>query len=180
MYQPNSIEPASFEELFRSHYSILCATAYYVLEDEDAAKDMVQDFFMYCWDKRNIIQITQNFRSYATRAVRNASLNYLKKNGKVIFNDPSDSMDQAPDTVEDKELEESRHAALWAAIGRLPEQRRRIFLMSNRDELSYNDVAGKLNISVNTVKTQMKLAYQFLRKECEWMFIYIVFLIFFK
>ncbi|WP_291908948.1 RNA polymerase sigma-70 factor [Chitinophaga sp. CB10] len=178
MYQPNSIEPASFEELFRSHYSILCATAYYVLEDEDAAKDIVQDFFLYCWDKRNIIRITQNFRNYATRAVRNACLNYLKKNGKVVFNDPAGFMDQAPDTADDKELEESRHAALWAAIGRLPVQRRRIFLLSNRDELSYRDIAGQLNISVNTVKTQIKLAYQFLRKECEWMFIYIAFLVF--
>ena len=179
MYQPNSMEPAAFEELFRSHYSFLCATAYYVVGDEDAAKDIVQDFFLYCWDKRFMIQITQNFKSYAARAVRNACLNSLKKKGKVIFNDPSSFVDDGlPPPEEDKELEETRNAALWAAIGRLPVQRQRIFLLSNRDDLKYKDIADQLNISVNTVKTQIKLAYQYLRKECEWMIIYISFLFF--
>ncbi|TWF40725.1 RNA polymerase sigma-70 factor (ECF subfamily) [Chitinophaga polysaccharea] len=179
MYQPNSMEPAAFEELFRSHYSFLCATAYYVVGDEDAAKDIVQDFFLYFWDKRFMIQITQNFKSYAARAVRNACLNYLKKKGKVIFNDPSSFVDDGlPPPEDDKELEETRNAALWAAIGRLPVQRQRIFLLSNRDDLKYKDIADQLNISVNTVKTQIKLAYQYLRKECEWMIIYISFLFF--
>jgi RNA polymerase sigma-70 factor (ECF subfamily) len=181
MYQPNSIEPASFEELFRLHYSFLCATAYYVVEDEDAAKDIVQDFFLYYWDKRSMIQITQNFKSYATRAVRNACLNYLKKNGKIVFGDPltlAEEMLQLPE--DDKEQEEIRNAALWAAIGRLPIQRQRIFLLSNRDGLKYKEIGEQLNISINTVKTQIKLAYQYLRKECEWMVIYIAVLFFLK
>nr|WP_291924876.1 RNA polymerase sigma-70 factor [Chitinophaga sp.] len=181
MYQPNSIEPGSFEELFRQHYSFLCATAYYVVEDEDTAKDIVQDFFLYCWDKRAMIQITQNFKSYATRAIRNACLNYLKKNGKIVFGDPLTMADEAEALPEDdKEREETRNAALWAAIGRLPIQRQRIFLMSNRDGLKYKEIGEQLNISVNTVKTQIKLAYQYLRKECEWMVIYIAVLFFLK
>ncbi|PSL46547.1 RNA polymerase sigma-70 factor (family 1) [Chitinophaga niastensis] len=178
MYQPNSSEPSSFEELFRLHYTFLCATAYYVVEDEDTAEDIVQDFFLYCWNKRSTIQITQNFKSYATRAIRNASLSYLKISNKIIFEEPSlieSTAAQLPN--EDYEQEETRNAALWAAIGRLPIQRQRIFLLSNRDGLKYKDIATQLNISVNTVKTQIKLAYQYLRKECEWMikFISIIF-----
>ncbi|WP_167018998.1 RNA polymerase sigma-70 factor [Chitinophaga sp. Cy-1792] len=175
------MEPASFEELFRTNYSFLCATAYAVVEDEATAKDIVQDFFLYCWDKRSMIQITKNFKSYATRAVRNACINYLKKRGKVVFNDPSSFMEEElPAPVDDKELQETRDAALWAAIGRLPLQRQRIFLLSNRDDLKYRDIADQLNISVNTVKTQIKLAYQFLRKECDWMIVFIILLLLFS
>lgn len=172
MTQPKSIDPGSFEELFRLHYTFLCATAFHVLKDEAAAKDIVQDFFLYCWDKRDAIQIRVDFRHYAVRAVRNACINYIKKAGKVSFELP-EALEQAVDTseAEDTEALAGRDAALWAAIERLPTQRRHIFLLSNRDGFKYQDIADQLNISINTVKTQIKLAYQTLRKECKWLII---------
>ncbi|RAK34956.1 UNVERIFIED_ORG: RNA polymerase sigma-70 factor (ECF subfamily) [Chitinophaga ginsengisegetis] len=181
MYQPKSGEVVSFEEQFKLHYTFLCTAAYYVVEDEDAARDIVQDFFLYCWSKRHIIRITHDFKSYAVRAIRNASLNYLKKSGKTSLEEIAviENMTQHF-PLEDNEAEADRNAALWAAVARLPEQRRRIFLLSNRDGLKYKDIAATLGISVNTVKTQIKLALQFLRKECRWMNIIIAFLFFLK
>ena len=181
MDQPKSLHRNSFEELFRQHYTILCAAAYQMLDDEDAAKDVVQDFFLYCWDKRTVITISQNFKAYAIRAVRNACINYIKKNGKVSYDEP-ESLEQAAKQPpeEDTDLLNSRDAALWAAIERLPAQRRHIFLLSNRDGFKYKDIADQLDISINTVKTQIKLAFQFLRKECEWMIKVIVLIFFLK
>lgn len=170
MHQPKSGEVVSFEEQFRIHYVFLCTAAYYVVEDEDAARDIVQDFFLYCWNKRHLIRITHDFKSYAVRAIRNASLNYLKKSGKTKLEEIH--VIEALTSyfpLEDEEDEEQRNKALWAAVSRLPEQRRKIFLMSNRDGLKYKDIAANLGISINTVKTQIKLALMFLRKECGWM-----------
>lgn len=48
-----------------------------------------------------------------------------------------------------------RDRKLYALIERLPEQRKQIFKMCFFDGLRYQQVAAKLNISVNTVKTQM-------------------------
>ncbi|RFS18805.1 RNA polymerase sigma-70 factor [Chitinophaga silvatica] len=176
MFQPDINRSENFEELFRLHYSNLCVTAYYVVGDEETAKDIVQDFFLYCWNKRNALSIA-NFASYASRSVRNASLNYIKKAGRIDFEPPETIVvraEQIPD--EDYQPDESKNAALWAAISRLPEQRQRIFLMSNKDELKYKDIADKLGISINTVKTQIKLAYQFLRKECDWVIKILIFI----
>jgi RNA polymerase sigma-70 factor (ECF subfamily) len=168
MYQPASNGSENFEELFRLHYSNLCITAYYVVANEEVAKDIVQDFFLYCWNKRNELQIT-NFVSYASRSVRNAAINYVKRAGRISF-EPPEALVERGERIPDEvyQPDESKNAALWAAISRLPEQRQRIFLMSNRDELKYKDIADKLGISINTVKTQIKIAYQFLRKECDW------------
>ncbi|POY37911.1 hypothetical protein C3K47_05125 [Solitalea longa] len=47
---------------------------------------------------------------------------------------------------------------MLAAIDKLPEKRRKIFLMSNIEGLKYAEIADQLNVSVNTVKTQIKLA----------------------
>ncbi len=70
MYQPNSREPDSFEELFRLHYSALCRIAFAVTEDEESAKDIVQDFFLYCWRRKDELMIRSGFVQYAARAVK--------------------------------------------------------------------------------------------------------------
>lgn len=179
MHQPGSGEAVSFEEQFRQHYTFLCTVAYYIVEDEDAARDVVQDFFLYCWHKRDLIRITHDFKHYAVRAVKNASLNYIRKSGKTQLEEIhviEELTRYFP--LEDEEEEERRNKALWAAVSRLPEQRQRIFLMSNRDGLKYKDIAAALDISINTVKTQIKLALQFLRKECGWMARMVSFLFF--
>ncbi|WP_167017674.1 RNA polymerase sigma-70 factor [Chitinophaga sp. Cy-1792] len=170
MYQPNTGEAVSFEEQFRLHYRLLCTAAYYVVNDAEAARDIVQDFFLYCWKKRDTIQLTHDFRSYALKAIRNASLNYIKQSDKMTLEEThvmERLLHKFPST--DVEEEERRNAALWAAISKMPEQRRRIFLMSTQEGKKYKEVAAALDISINTVKTQIKLSLQFLRKECAWM-----------
>jgi len=167
------------EALFRKHYHFLCTAAYYITGDESTAKDIVQEFFYYCWKKREEIVIAGEFRSYASRAIRNACLNYLKSSRKTallpefVYN----SETSAEESVQKKEegLEE-RNKALWAAIDRLPEQRRLIFLLSNKEDLTYAEIAQRLDISVNTVKTQIRLAYQYLRDECSWLLYLVIFL----
>lgn len=170
MHQPKSGEIVSFEEQFRQHYILLCTVAYYIVQDNDAARDIVQDFFLYCWNKRDEISISYGFKSYAVRAVKNASISYLQKSGKVEL-DEVKAIKALSEYIPEEEGDEVdlQHEALWAAVSRLPEQRRRIFLMSSQDGLRYKDIANELGISINTVKTQIKLALQFLRKECGWM-----------
>jgi hypothetical protein len=42
-----------------------------------------------------------------------------------------------------------------------------VFVLSNKDGLKYTEIAAQLDISVNTVKTHIKLSYEFLRRECQ-------------
>ena len=158
----------SFELLFKEHYSYLCAVSYYMLLDEEAAKDIVQDFFLTCWDKGEELQIRNSFKSYAVKAIRNATLNYIKRSSRMKSEDMQDIERRAAflfseDYVED----DSKNKALWSAIAQLPEQRKKIFLLSNIDGLKYQEIANKLDISINTVKTQIRLAFQFLRTQCK-------------
>ncbi|NSL86030.1 RNA polymerase sigma-70 factor [Chitinophaga solisilvae] len=160
---------ASFEELFRKHFVALCTIAYYVVEDKDAARDIVQDFFLDYWSKRHKIRITNDFKSYATGAVRYLSIDYLKRSGRVKLEDLEviDGLSRHF-TAEDREWKEACYTALWKALEQMPEQRRKVFLMSNQDKIKYKDIAEQLGISVNTVKTHIRLALQFLRMECKW------------
>ncbi|HEY4789698.1 MAG TPA: sigma-70 family RNA polymerase sigma factor, partial [Bacteroidales bacterium] len=53
------------------------------------------------------------------------------------------------------------------AIEQLPPQCKVIFCLSRFDMLTYNEISERLNISVNTVKTQMSRALESLRKQLE-------------
>jgi DNA-directed RNA polymerase specialized sigma24 family protein len=39
--------------------------------------------------------------------------------------------------------------------------------LSNKEGLKYTEIATQLDISVNTVKTHIRLSYEFLRRECQ-------------
>ncbi len=170
MHQPISDDNAAFEELFRQHFVSLCTIAYYVVDDKDAARDIVQDFFLGYWNKRHQIVITHDFKSYAAKAIRYSAITYLKKSGRVKLEELEVLDALAREfTVEDGVSREMRYNALWEVLNRMPEQRRRIFLMSNQEKIKYKDIALQLGVSVNTVKTHIRLALQYLRVECKWM-----------
>ncbi|WP_298711530.1 sigma-70 family RNA polymerase sigma factor [Chitinophaga sp.] len=170
MTHVTTAEIASFEQQFKSHYVHLCTIAYYVVDDRDAARDIVQDFYLDFWNRRHKIVILQDFKSYASGAIRYLAINYLKKAGRIRLEEiPVMEELAAGFPSEDKQAREARYAAVWEVLSRLPEQRRKIFLMSNQQNIKYKDIAATLGISVNTVKTQIRLALQFLREECKWL-----------
>ncbi len=81
---------------------------------------------------------------------------------------------QQPAPAFDDMGEEEKNNMLWKAIDKLPAQRKAIFLSSNKDGLTYMQVADKMGVSINTVKTQIRLAYQFLREECAWLLHFLI------
>ncbi|SHN36485.1 RNA polymerase sigma-70 factor [Chitinophaga sp. CF418] len=159
-----------YEQLFRDHYQPLCLFAYSYLKDMDAAKDVVQDFFFRCWGKRESLSTPDSFEKYAFRAIRNSVINYQQS---IATRNRHNTQSAAPD-IYDPQSEESvlqkedqLKAALLLAIQGLPEQRRKIFLLSNGEGYKYSEIADQLNISINTVKTQLRKAYETLRQERE-------------
>jgi RNA polymerase sigma-70 factor (ECF subfamily) len=62
-------------------------------------------------------------------------------------------------------LQSDRRAAVWAAIGRLPEELRTTLVLQVYEELKYREVAAILNVPVGTVKSRMNHAMRRLREE---------------
>lgn len=157
-------EKRALELLFKANYQALCFVSVSIVKDEDAAKDVVQDFFVSYWQRRSNIHFTSGFRAYAMRAVKNLSHEYMRKatrlhNLKQVLKSPEEPVYQRP--MEPIRPEMSVTEIL---IG-LPEHRRRIFMSAVVDGESYKEIAERNGITVNTVKTQVKRAYAFLRTE---------------
>ena len=72
-------------------------------------------------------------------------------------------MNDRPDTAanpEEQIIENEMIEKVHKAIEKLPEKCRYIYLMKRYDDLKYHEIAEILNISINTVKTQMKRAFK--------------------
>lgn len=137
-----------------------------MLKDEAAAEDIVQDFFINFWNRRNDIQIETSFQSYATRAVKNLSLSFLKKLPNAVELTEQTPLAIQTDYLEEEEallLKETADEKVLGLVNLLPDERKKVFLQYVVDGLSYAAIAEANNISVNTVKTQMKRAYAFLK-----------------
>lgn len=155
-----------YELMFRQHYRFLCLVAFRIIRDQDAAEDVVQDFFLNLWQRRTTINGIDSFQAYATRAVKNGSINFLRKQ-QTLSDEQLGTLPDPSNPLEEKELfvsKESMTAKVMEVVELLPTERKKIFLLHVMDKLSYAQIAEQNNISVNTVKTQMKRAYAFIRE----------------
>jgi RNA polymerase sigma-70 factor (ECF subfamily) len=144
------------EQLFKKHYTLLCLVSFGILKDRDAAKDVVQDFFISYWQRRGLISLTVSFKAYAIRAVKNLSLLSLEraKKEKLLFQGMN-----VKDYEEQKISDESyKNQRLNELLNRLPKSRKDIFISFVVYGQSYSEIAENNGILINTVKTQMKRA----------------------
>lgn len=154
-----------FEEVFSKYYTELVIYLCKYVKEISTAEDIVQEMFCDLWDKRGTYQIHTNVHAFLFRSVRNAAINYLTRVKKMTV-ELSQQMENEMVFREDLETIE-RDRKLYALIERLPEQRKQIFKMCFFDGLRYQQVAAKLNISINTVKTQMGRALTELRASAD-------------
>ena len=151
--------------MFKKYYNPLCNYASTIVNDHKMAQDVVQDVFTKLWDKRDNISINDNEKSYLFQAVKNRSLEMLRKrksDQKISTADYNDVH------VDNREIEEEAKnymlkEFLYKSIGQLPPKCQEIFVLNKVNGLTYNEIASDLNISVKTVENQIGRAYRKLR-----------------
>ncbi len=162
-----------FKELFEEYYSDLCVLAKEYVKDDTQAEEIVGDLFYNLWEKRKELDIHTSVKIYLIRAVQNRCISYLRRlntelkikekiaiehNNSLMYLPQKES--QPIVRLFSNELEEK----LKKEISELPEQCRKIFELSRFEDKSYNEIAEELNITINTVKTQIKIALKRLRE----------------
>lgn len=153
----------AFDVLFLRYYTPLCQLAARMLKSVDASEDVVQDVFLRIWTGRANWVLNASVRAFLERAVRNATIDFIRHARYVVWSRDSDrelSFGDMLSEIENKTALES----VQEAISNLPEGSRTIFLLSRVDGLTYAQIAVKLGISIKTVETQMGRALKELRK----------------
>lgn len=153
-----------FEQLFKSQYARLVYYAAQIIDNKEAAEDIVQNVFMMLWAGGKVFPNDKACKSFLYTSVRNACLNWMRHarvEEKYLQEQEAEPLDsvQALNAIIKAEVV----GEIFKALEGLPEGCRKIFKMSYLRELKNQEIADKLNISVNTVKTQKARALQLLR-----------------
>jgi RNA polymerase sigma-70 factor (ECF subfamily) len=156
----------AFEIFFHRYYGHLCSFASKFINDDVAAEEIVQEFFVKLWEKREQIFIETSIKNYLFRSIKNLCLNFIQHNktkirhAQIILSEVENNFSDDgnyPEIDLAEKIEES--------INSLPDKRREIFRLSRQEGLKYHEIAQKLNISIKTVETQMTLAIKTLREK---------------
>lgn len=151
-----------FKKLFESLYEDLVFFANGYLFDVNASEDIVQETFIQLWEKAETITIKNSLKAYLYSMVRNRCLNYLKTIKITDFSNILDfqaiiesDYDLDDYTNEDKEI---IYAQVLKIIETLPTKMQTIVKLRFMNNYKYSEIAEEMNVSVNTVKTQLKRA----------------------
>lgn len=162
--QHSASEDLIFDHLFRTQYKKMCRAAYTFLENFDAAEDVVQEVFSEMWEKKTLLKKLENPEDYLFIAIRNSCFTYLRDKKKIVpIEECREEMASDPDNNNIPE----ELMPLWNALEELPEQCKIIFKQVVLEDMTYQEVATCLGISLNTVKTHMKIAYRTLREKLD-------------
>lgn len=156
-------EQGVFKQLFESYFKKMTLFAEYFLLDRGEAEDIVQEVFIDLWNNAPTLPEVSNLKSYLFTQVRNRSLNRLKHlhvedNYKQWLLEA-----QAYAEIPEVEIDQDMLKKVYDVIEELPDQSKIIFKRCVLDGKKYKEVAEEMNISVNTVNTQMSRAYKFIR-----------------
>lgn len=150
-----------FESIYDRNYQALCLYAARLLRDVVEAEDVVQEVFVRFWERGE--QLASE-RSYLYRMVRNACVDRLRQK-KAVTVDAELMADQLEDFFEPESEGEAGIDRLLEAVNGLPEKCREVFVAICVNEKKYKDVAAEMNVSVNTVKTQLSRSLKLLRED---------------
>jgi RNA polymerase sigma-70 factor (family 1) len=151
---------------------MLCYEARGYIHADHLIEEIVCDVFTRLWQNRESIIITSSLREYLIKSVHNNCIDYyrqqkaqnrLKSNveeNQKIYSTLADLDENPLDYIVTRELEER----IAEAINSLPPQYARAFKLSRFNDLTYEQIAREMGISINSVKTDIKKALAILRK----------------
>ncbi|WP_344979723.1 RNA polymerase sigma-70 factor [Compostibacter hankyongensis] len=151
----------AFKQLYQLLFFRLYQFAFSYLKSKENAEEVVNDVFLSLWQKRHELDNISNFNVYLYVAVKNASLNLLRKNklpAPLSLNDLTVNHLHLSINPESLLITAELRSGIREAIEQLPPRCKLIFKLIKEDHLSYREVAAILNVSVKTVDAQLCLA----------------------
>ena len=155
----------SLTALFDRYHRKLFYAASKYLKDEEMAKDAVQSVFIKLWESRHKIRVETSVANYLFTMMKYRVLNDIRSKkasvmrNYVLFQQSERLEEDCGRGLEKREMLESLHGA----IGSLPEQKKRVCLYKLRGDMSNEDIANEMELSVATVKTHYSEAIKRLK-----------------
>lgn len=157
----------AFDTLYMTYSPLVEKFAFALLKSRQEADDLSQGVFLSLWEKRARLGNVRCFRSYLFAMVRNAVFDQLSSHkGQNSIDHIPDLLlkNLSPEFVEEKIDADNLKILINIAVSLMPEQRRKVFVMSRIKEKTHKEIAESLGISVKTVEYHISKALASIRE----------------
>jgi len=157
-------EPA-FSELYYRYHNALGIYIYQLTGSRELSEEIVQDVFLKIWIGREALAEVNNFKAWLFIVSKNHALNSLRTLVKERTLKKNWSRDhQFSHTKDEAAFNDDSYMLIDQAINQLPEQQKKVFILSRYRRLKYKEIAKELNLSRETVKSYLGLAVSSITK----------------
>jgi RNA polymerase sigma-70 factor (ECF subfamily) len=161
-------DEAAFNSIFSQYRDRLFVYLLTITKSKETTEEIVLDVFMKLWLGREIVTEIQNLQSFLYRIAHNKAIDFLRsaQRNPIQQNEIWEAIQSsAGETASDHLL--NRHnaeATLNEAVEQLSPMRQKVFQLSREEGMSYDEIAGQLNLSRNTVRNHVAASLEFIRK----------------
>jgi RNA polymerase sigma-70 factor (ECF subfamily) len=159
----------AFQLIYDKHRNRIYKTAIKFLKSPIIAQDVVQDVFLKLWFERKTINESKPIEAWLYTVAKHNILNKLRKiaNDWKTIDNLSHTQLQSENNTDHRLIEDEYKRNLEKVLIQLPDQQRRVYMLSRVEKLTYVQIGQKLNISPLTVKTHLSRALYAIRKQFE-------------
>jgi RNA polymerase sigma-70 factor (ECF subfamily) len=168
-----------FEEFMRNHQTMVYATAVRLLGNEAEAADISQEVFLRAYKHFGEISASARRAGWLKTVTTNLCLNHLSRYRlrwrffSEMFSGGEDPGDYAatlaaPAPEEPRLADAGQQESLQAALLNLPAAQRVPLVLHHFEEMSYEEIARQLGVSLGKVKTDIHRGREALRKKLRW------------
>jgi RNA polymerase sigma-70 factor (ECF subfamily) len=171
--QYKSGNEGAFEMLLRRHKSRVYTAIYLIVKDRYVAEDLLQDTFIKAVNviKSGRYNEEGKFLPWLSRIAHNLAIDHFRKRKRypeIIMEDGSpllESLRFADSSIETKQAARDTKAYLRSLIKELPKEQREVLIMRQFLDLSFQEIADRTGVSINTALGRMRYALINLRKK---------------
>lgn len=151
------MEATKFKEILSRAYGSMLAKAISILQDEDRAKDVVQEVAVKLWERPEGLERAERPLLYCLMAVRNEALMSIRgEKPKVQIEDAHQEIGKYSDALEYEDI--------MKLMERLPEKQRQVFRMVHIDGYDYGEIEERLGMTQANIRQLLSRARKGLRE----------------
>ena len=168
----------AFTVVYKKYHKLLYVLAYRYLMNKTMAEDAVQHVFTRFWEFRSELRVGVSLKNYLVTMTKNHILNVIRNENTAVAKnyEIAQSTPEYEDTLVENLEKKELMSLFYQTLDKLPSQKREICMMKVRDELTNQEIAERMHLSVNTIKTHYSEALKLLRAHLHKLLIFVTYL----
>jgi len=156
---------AAFHRLYEAHHQRIYSFAFFLTRSELLAEEVTQEIFIKIWTHRSELLEIRQFDAWLKTLVRNQCYTFLNRLAKerLILQEINRQESEGSNYTEEEVMYSEYNRLLQQVICQLPEQQKKVFILSRQEGMKQEEIARQMGLSINTIKSHMKAALRSIR-----------------